>query len=224
MTTHTDYLWFNTTARHELINIAERIAAIVATVGVREGMCLVSAMHITAGIWVNDEESGLKHDVMEWLEQLAPAGDYRHHLKAIAPTPAIARLAQLRSPCAASRRHRAFPTPAQIVRVGEDVLRERARLGHRATFIGRLAREVCEGLRDLDQLDEQAARTPLDDLTAELADVRGMEPSAVDWLLLLLGRYESAGGSGPWHRLTGWFQNWLASDPPGVQELRRAHR
>ena len=42
-------------------------------------MCLVSAMHITAGIWVNDGESGLKHDVMVWLEQLAPAGDYRHH-------------------------------------------------------------------------------------------------------------------------------------------------
>ena len=45
----------------------------------QEGLCLVSAMHITAGIWVNDEESGLKHDVMDWLEKLAPAGDYRHH-------------------------------------------------------------------------------------------------------------------------------------------------
>ena len=79
MRTHTDYLWFTTKQRHELINITERVAAIVAAAKVAEGLCLVSAMHITAGIWVNDEESGLKHDVMEWLEGLAPAGDYRHH-------------------------------------------------------------------------------------------------------------------------------------------------
>jgi len=76
---HTDYLWFNTTKRHELINITDRVAEIVAASRVQEGLCLVSAMHITAGIWVNDEESGLKHDVMAWLEELAPAGDYRHH-------------------------------------------------------------------------------------------------------------------------------------------------
>jgi len=79
MRAHTDYLWFNTTKRHELINITDRVAEIVAASRVQEGLCLVSAMHITAGIWVNDEESGLKHDVMVWLEQLAPAGDYRHH-------------------------------------------------------------------------------------------------------------------------------------------------
>ena len=79
MRAHTDYLWFNTSKRHELINITERVAEIVAASKVQDGLCLVSAMHITAGIWVNDEESGLKHDVMEWLEQLAPAGDYRHH-------------------------------------------------------------------------------------------------------------------------------------------------
>jgi secondary thiamine-phosphate synthase enzyme len=76
---HTDYLWFNTTKRHELVNVTERVAAIVAASKIQEGFCLVSAMHITAGIWVNDEESGLKHDVMVWLEKLAPAGDYRHH-------------------------------------------------------------------------------------------------------------------------------------------------
>ena len=80
MRAHTDYLWFNTPKRHELVNITGRVAEIVAASKVQEGLCLVSAMHITAGIWVNDEESGLKHDVMEWLEQLAPAGDYRHHL------------------------------------------------------------------------------------------------------------------------------------------------
>jgi secondary thiamine-phosphate synthase enzyme len=79
MRAHTDYLWFNTAKRHELVNITDRVAEIVTASRVQEGMCLVSAMHITAGIWVNDEESGLKHDVMEWLEQLAPKGDYRHH-------------------------------------------------------------------------------------------------------------------------------------------------
>ena len=79
MKAHTDYLWFNTAKRKELVNITDRIAEIVAAAEIAEGLCLVSAMHITAGIWVNDEESGLKHDVMEWLEELAPVGDYRHH-------------------------------------------------------------------------------------------------------------------------------------------------
>jgi secondary thiamine-phosphate synthase enzyme len=79
MRAHTDYLWFDTKKRHELVNITDRVAEIVAASKVQEGLCLVSAMHITAGIWVNDEESGLKHDLMEWLERLAPAGDYRHH-------------------------------------------------------------------------------------------------------------------------------------------------
>jgi secondary thiamine-phosphate synthase enzyme len=76
---HTEYLWFTTRQRRELINITDRIAEIVAASRVQEGLCLVSAMHITAAIWVNDEESGLKQDVMEWLERIAPAGDYRHH-------------------------------------------------------------------------------------------------------------------------------------------------
>jgi len=79
MRAHTEYLWFETRRRHELVNITERVAAIAAASSVTEGLCLVSAMHITSGIWVNDEESGLKQDVMEWLERLAPAGDYRHH-------------------------------------------------------------------------------------------------------------------------------------------------
>ena len=79
MRAHTEYLWFTTRKRHELVNVTDRLAEIVATAGVAEGFCLVSAMHITAAIWVNDEESGLKEDVMEWLERLAPAGDYRHH-------------------------------------------------------------------------------------------------------------------------------------------------
>jgi len=80
MTTHTEYLVFNTRKRHELVNITDRIAEIVAKSGVRDGMCLVSAMHITAAIWVNDEEDGLKADLRDWLEQLAPARpEYQHH-------------------------------------------------------------------------------------------------------------------------------------------------
>jgi len=80
MSAHTEYLTFNTRKRHELVNVTERIAEIVQRSGITEGMCLVSAMHITAAIWVNDEEEGLKADLAEWLEQLAPARpDYRHH-------------------------------------------------------------------------------------------------------------------------------------------------
>ena len=80
MKAHTEYLVMNTGTRQALVNITERIAEIVRRAAIGEGLCLVSAMHITAGIWVNDEEDGLKADVMEWLEQLAPARpDYRHH-------------------------------------------------------------------------------------------------------------------------------------------------
>jgi secondary thiamine-phosphate synthase enzyme len=77
---HTEYLWFETSARRELVNITDRLAGIVDKSGIREGFCLVSAMHITAAIWVNDEEAGLKKDLLEWLENLAPERpDYRHH-------------------------------------------------------------------------------------------------------------------------------------------------
>lgn len=79
MRSHTDYLWFETPERYALVNITQRVAKVVAASKVQEGLCLVSAMHITSAIWVNDEESGLHHDLMEWLEQLAPRGDYRHH-------------------------------------------------------------------------------------------------------------------------------------------------
>ena len=77
----TEYLWFNTTARRELINITETVETLVKKSGVAEGCCLVSAMHITAGIWVNDDEEGLWQDFWELLERLVPAGkDYQHHL------------------------------------------------------------------------------------------------------------------------------------------------
>jgi secondary thiamine-phosphate synthase enzyme len=79
MRARTEYLWFETPERRALVNITDRLETIVAESGVREGMCLVSAMHITAGIWVNDEEPGLKRDLMDWLERLAPVADYRHH-------------------------------------------------------------------------------------------------------------------------------------------------
>lgn len=77
---HTDYLWFNTRAPQEFIRITDEVARIVAASGVTEGMVLVSAMHITAAVYVNDWEDGLIHDFQEWLEKLAPAGlPYRHH-------------------------------------------------------------------------------------------------------------------------------------------------
>lgn len=80
MTTKTEYLWFNTTKRQEFIRITDQIAEVVRASGVREGMVLVSAMHITAAVYVNDWEDGLIHDFQVWLEQLAPSGlDYRHH-------------------------------------------------------------------------------------------------------------------------------------------------
>jgi secondary thiamine-phosphate synthase enzyme len=80
MIVHTDYLWFDTKQAREIVRITDEVVAIVKASGVHEGMVLVSAMHITAGVYVNDWESGLMHDMQVWLEKLAPAGlDYRHH-------------------------------------------------------------------------------------------------------------------------------------------------
>ena len=80
MIVFTDYLWFNTKHRQEFVRITDDIAEIVTKSGVKDGMVLVSAMHITAGVYVNDWENGLIHDFQEWLEKLAPAGlNYRHH-------------------------------------------------------------------------------------------------------------------------------------------------
>ncbi len=78
--THTEYLWFQTTKPREYLNITDKIAAIVKKSGVKEGFALVSAMHITAGIYVNDAEEGLIGDIDEWLEKLCPfREDYGHH-------------------------------------------------------------------------------------------------------------------------------------------------
>ena len=80
MKSHTEYLTFNTKKHREYVHITPQVEAIVQRSGVREGMALVSAMHITAGVYVNDNEPGLIHDIDEWLEGLAPfREDYRHH-------------------------------------------------------------------------------------------------------------------------------------------------
>jgi secondary thiamine-phosphate synthase enzyme len=76
----TEYLWFNTSKHREYINITGKVASIVERSGIQEGMALVSAMHITAGVYVNDAEDGLIEDIDEWLEHLAPfKQNYRHH-------------------------------------------------------------------------------------------------------------------------------------------------
>jgi secondary thiamine-phosphate synthase enzyme len=80
MKVYTEYLWFNTKSQREFIRITDEVAAIVKKSGVAEGMALVSAMHITAGVYVNDWEGGLIQDFQDWLEKLAPSGvNYRHH-------------------------------------------------------------------------------------------------------------------------------------------------
>jgi len=80
MKSHTEYLWFETRKAVEFIRITGQVEQAVARSSIREGMVLVSAMHITAGVYVNDAESGIIEDLQEWAEQLAPAGrDYRHH-------------------------------------------------------------------------------------------------------------------------------------------------
>ena len=80
MKSTTEYLWFNTEKHREFINITRNVEDIVKQSGITEGFVLVSAMHITAGVYVNDAESGLIADIEEWLENLAPYRlDYRHH-------------------------------------------------------------------------------------------------------------------------------------------------
>lgn len=81
MKSHTKYLVFETKKRREYINITDEVAEALSESGIREGLVLVSAMHITASVYVNDAEDGLIADIDEWLEKLAPMRpDYRHHL------------------------------------------------------------------------------------------------------------------------------------------------
>jgi thiamine phosphate synthase YjbQ (UPF0047 family) len=93
---HTAYLTFETDERREFVRITDEVQAAVDEAQVAEGMVLVSAMHITAGVWINDDEPGIQADTLEWLDKLAPPswkppandvarellpdpGDYRHH-------------------------------------------------------------------------------------------------------------------------------------------------
>ena len=76
----TEYLTFETSRLREYLKITPKVQGVLEKSGIQEGMILVSAMHITAGIWVNDAEDGLIADIDEWLEKLAPfREDYRHH-------------------------------------------------------------------------------------------------------------------------------------------------
>ena len=80
MKSYTEYLWFNTKKQREFINITDEVEKALEKSQIKEGLILVSAMHITAGVYVNDAESGLIADIEEWLEKLAPCRrDYRHH-------------------------------------------------------------------------------------------------------------------------------------------------
>lgn len=80
MKSHTYYHWFNTKKKREFILITDLVKAQLAEAGIQEGLCLVSAMHITAAVYVNDAEEGLIADIEEWLQKLAPEGpDYHHH-------------------------------------------------------------------------------------------------------------------------------------------------
>lgn len=80
MKSFTQYWTFRTAQHREYINITDRLAAALEKSRMQEGMVLVSAMHITAGVWVNDAEDGLLGDIDQWLEHLAPyRADYRHH-------------------------------------------------------------------------------------------------------------------------------------------------
>jgi secondary thiamine-phosphate synthase enzyme len=75
----TEYLWYETKQRRELVRLTDRVRDVVRKSAVQEGMVLVSAMHITAGVFVNDDEPGLFEDIWKWLARLAPEGDYQHH-------------------------------------------------------------------------------------------------------------------------------------------------
>ena len=82
MTSYTEYLWLNTKNRYEIVNITPQVEKAIGKSGVKEGLCLVNAMHITASVFINDNESGLHQDFLNWVERLAPYGKdkYKHNL------------------------------------------------------------------------------------------------------------------------------------------------
>ena len=82
MKSYTDYIWLNTKNRYDIINITPQVEDALAKSGIKEGLCLVNAMHITASVFINDDERGLHKDFGQWLEKLAPFGKdkYQHNL------------------------------------------------------------------------------------------------------------------------------------------------
>ncbi len=82
MKTYTQYLWFNTKQRQEFINITGQVSEAIRKSGIKEGLCLVNAMHITSSVFINDDEGGLHRDFSVWLEELAPYDKekYKHNL------------------------------------------------------------------------------------------------------------------------------------------------
>jgi len=77
-----EYLWFETKNRVEFINITPQVQEIITRSGIKEGLCLVNAMHITASVFINDDEKGLHSDFIKWLEELAPhepVSQYAHN-------------------------------------------------------------------------------------------------------------------------------------------------
>ena len=83
MKSYTEHLWFNTSKRREFINITEEVESLILKSGIQEGICLVNAMHITASVFINDDENGLHQDFEKWLEKLAPhepLSNYDHNL------------------------------------------------------------------------------------------------------------------------------------------------
>jgi len=82
MKSYTEYLWFNTKSRQEFINITPQVEKAVRESKIKQGLCLVNAMHITSSVFINDDEDGLHRDFSQWLEKLAPYGleRYQHNL------------------------------------------------------------------------------------------------------------------------------------------------
>jgi len=82
MKTYTEYITLNTRERYEIVNITSAVAGALKKSGIKEGLCLVNAMHITASVFINDNEAGLHCDFLQWVEELAPynINKYKHNL------------------------------------------------------------------------------------------------------------------------------------------------
>jgi len=80
MKSYTEYIEIISQEKKEIINITEKVKSALKNSGIKEGLCLVNSMHITSSVFINDEEEGLKKDIMRWLEKIAPSNqNYLHH-------------------------------------------------------------------------------------------------------------------------------------------------